>query len=107
MDKARICSLIEQATKSLTVHTVDVVFLQGKLLKVRIVAEKYASQTLPERVTTLLDLLKQGSPEILENFLLSFIPLTPIEAKSWETSENQEDQSSGDGQQSAAKPIDL
>lgn len=83
MDKTKIYQLMEQSFNSLTVTHTEIVTLKTPILKVRVVAEGYASMTVPERVVLLNSLIRQYAPTLLEEFIISFEPLTPSEFTEW------------------------
>ena len=72
-----------QSFKSLTVSQIEIVELSRLLLKVRIIAEAYASKSITERVEILTKLLRENSAVLSLNYAISFDPLTPTEYSEW------------------------
>ncbi len=87
MDQDKIQSIMVQSFKSLTVSQIEILVLSKPLLKVRVVAEAYASKSIPERVEILTKLLRNTSSELSLNYAIAFEPLTPTEYFEWYGSE--------------------
>ncbi len=83
MDQKQIQSIMMESFKSLTVSQIEIVEFFKPLLKVRVVAEAYASKSIPERVELLTLLLRNSSKELSLNYAISFEPLTPTEYSEW------------------------
>lgn len=83
MDQSKILYLMSEAFKSLTVSQIEIVELSKPLIKVRVVAEAYASKSIPERVEILTILLRNFSNELSLNYAISFEPLTSAEYSEW------------------------
>lgn len=106
MDQEQVRKLIIDATKSLTVHDVEVVDLNGISLHFRIVAEAYASQGKAQRVLTVLNLIEKTDLSFSEKFLFSVDPFTPEEFRQfYGKSSDTSGVSSSDGH--AAKPAEV
>lgn len=83
MDQSKIQSIMIQAFKSLAVSKIEILELSEPLMKVRVIAETYASKSIPERVEILTVLLRTFSEELSLNYAISFEPLTPSEFSEW------------------------
>ena len=83
MDQSKIQTIMLQAFKSLTVSQIEILELSKPLMKVRVIAEAYASKSIPERVEILTILLRTNSEELSLNYAISFEPLTPTEFSEW------------------------
>lgn len=105
MDKEEVRKLIVEATKSLTVHDVEVVEIAGRSVHFRIIAEAYAALGTARRVLTVLNLIKQKNAGFADSHLLSVDPLTPEEFHQfYDASGSPVGGSTGSGQ--AAKPAE-
>ena len=69
--------------KSLTVTKIEIVEHSKPILKVRVIAEGYASKSIPDRVAILTTLLSAGSAELSLYYAIAFEPLTPAEYTEW------------------------
>jgi len=83
MDTNQIRTIMNHVFNSLTVSQIEILDLTAPMLKVRIVAEGYASKTIPQRVELLTTLLRSGSAELSQSYAISFEPLTPSEYTEW------------------------
>lgn len=108
MDQNQILSIMHEVFKSLTVSQIDILELNGPMLSVRVVAEGYSEQDIPERVDILLDCLMSKAPAVAKNYAISFEPLTPAEFAEW-YDEGSGSGNSFDGSQGgmAAKSVDI
>lgn len=108
MDKENICTIMEEAFKSLTLHKVEIVELSKPILKVRVVAEGYASSTIPERIVILANLLRSHiKSESFKKYAISYDPLTQQEYNEWYESDEIKPTDKNEGEKNAAKDAEL
>lgn len=69
--------LIVQALKSLTVCDVEVLEAFPGGYKIQVIAEGYATKTIPERIDIIMELMDQNAPKLVEDIFISFVPLIP------------------------------
>lgn len=79
MDYEKIRKVIIDATKSLTVHDVEVVEAEGIRVHFRIIAEKYANENKTERVLNVLGLIKSYDINFSNDHFFTVDPFTPLE----------------------------
>ncbi len=96
MDKNQIFELMSDAFKSLTVSNIEIVLLSKPYLKVRVIAEKYANQSIPERIITLNNLIYQKNSKIFDRYIISFDPLTPAEFSEFFENDDNSNKSTSD-----------
>lgn len=107
MDKNKLLSVMYEAFKSLTVSNIEILELDGPLMKVRVVAEDYAKLDIPERVDRLTELLRKESSVVSLNYAITFEPLTPTEFSEWYSSGSSNENDNNKSKGVAAKPFDL
>ena len=99
-----------QAFKSLTPVSVEITSDGGRHLTVKVVSDQYASQTLFERNQLLTRLLLEQAESLAKAYIITYKPLTTIEASGdgLEFSESAGHHSNGNqGNDQAAKEADI
>lgn len=107
MDQNEIRKVIVEATKSLTVHDVEVVEAAGISVHFRIIAEAYGSQVKSERVVTVLKLIEAHAKAFSDQHLFSVDPFTPQEFDQFYDRRDGGASGQGGSEGQAAKPAEV
>lgn len=83
MGKAKLQHLMQEAFKSLTPISIEILSIEDESLKVRTVSNLYAQKNSAERVELLTILLLNHNKQIFNDYSISFDPLTESEYSEW------------------------